>query len=43
MDYLFLAERDRKNEATKTKITAPKIDGTSAMPARYGPQDPSMV
>ena len=29
-----------KNDTTATKITAPKIEGTNAIPAKLGPQCP---
>lgn len=33
----------KKNETTATKITAPKIEGTIAMPAALGPQSPKIA
>ena len=33
----------KKNETTATKITAPKIDGISAIPAAFGPHSPKIA
>ena len=41
MDQPF--ERPKKNETTATTITAPIIDGTIAIPASDGPQEPKIA
>lgn len=39
----FNHRRPVKNETTATTTTAPKIDGTNAIPAKCGPQCPNIA